>query len=193
MRETPSSRRRGRRRLPKIALVSLALGILASSCADDGRADRQRRLEQRMATLDQDQDGRISEAEFAARGTQGGPEFSAVRFRILDFDADGSLNAEELESGEGEGRGAAQRRPGARAERRLQRGGLRPALHLGRYDADGDGHLTRREFDQGFDGEDAPRALRRFTQLDADTNGVVDPDELRAARRAGRGRGRGGP
>jgi Ca2+-binding EF-hand superfamily protein len=53
--------------------------------------------------------------------------------------------------------------------------------HGGRADANGDGVLTRQEFDAG-------RAAM-FARLDADNNGVLSRDEMRARRHGRHGRG----
>ncbi|MAE70172.1 MAG: hypothetical protein CME06_06850 [Gemmatimonadetes bacterium] len=165
------------RALPRIALFALA--VLGSSCGEREDEGPSRSLADRLETMDADGDGRVSPAEFAARVERGTSEASEVRFRILDFDGDGFLSVDEL----GE-RDASEPKAEPKGEPR----GLkkrRSRLHLRQYDSDGDGSLTRNELDQGYDGNDAGRAMRRFVRLDTNSDGVLDTHELRSARMSG--------
>ncbi len=154
----------------------LTLGGLAMSCGEGGNDELPRSRAGRLALMDSDGDGRVSLAEFAAGADRGTSESTGVRFRILDYDSDGFLTVDELGDGDaGETR--------AKGKDRVER---RSALRMRQYDADGDGSVTLEEFDGGYEEEDAGRAMRRFVRLDANSDGVIDPRELRAGWRSGR-------
>ena len=130
-----------------------------------------------LAALDADKDGRLSKDELA----------QAVK--LMDkFDAnqDGFLDGVELRQAMG-GRGGRER--GAEGRGR-GRGGPGQMLleRTKRMDRDGDGTVTRKEFDQTQEGD--------FKRLDRNGDGVITEDEVRAlagggAGRRGEGRGRG--
>lgn len=103
---------------------------------------------ERAARFDTDQDGKISLEEFAAS------PMGAGRFDGLDKDGSGGLDRAELEAMlAGRGRGG----PGG--------GGARFADLIKRSDKDGDGKVTREEF-QG--------RPEMFERLDRNGDGVID-------------------
>jgi Ca2+-binding EF-hand superfamily protein len=103
--------------------------------------------------LDTDKDGKISKAEFAAQ--------SAERFARMDANGDGKIDATE-------------RSVAAEGGRRAGRG-------MDRLDADGDGVITRAEYDA--------RTGQRFARLDTNGDGFIDAAERQTAMsRMGRGR-----
>lgn len=110
-------------------------------------ADRLRRL----ARLDKDGDGKITRDEYQ------GP---APLFDRLDKDGDGSIGRDELP------------RPPATPKKGQARPAGAMADRLKAMDTDGDGKLTRAEY-QGN--------AKLFDRLDADSDGTLTGDELRSA------------
>ncbi len=114
--------------------------------------------------VDQDADGRISQAEFL--------EQSSERFRRLDSDGDGYLSSDEMRQNFGRSRGG--RPPGAGPG--MRRG---PGAMLDHLDEDGDGALSLPEIQAARPGFTA----ERFGELDQNHDGLITADE-----RPGRGR-----
>lgn len=112
-----------------------------------GAGDPEQRWKKMLENWDADNDGQISQEEFQ------GPE---QVFKILDRDGDGVITEEEGKQG-GERRGGMRAEPAERWKMLLER-----------WDADGDGQLSREEF-QGPD--------QVFDVLDADGDGVITQEE----------------
>jgi Ca2+-binding EF-hand superfamily protein len=166
-----------------LAAASLSVSALAETPRAEG-AEISKNTDHRMLQrYDTDRDGTISLQEFQAAGD--------ALFDKLDADGDGRISAEEFASAR---RWGGREHHGHRMERRAEgseaRGGAsrsetrQRGSHHGRHqywfarmDADGDGYVTRAEFD------DARMAL--FHALDVDGNGVIDASEL-PARKGGR-------
>lgn len=115
----------------------------AESDEQENREERPKRRGEGRGRWDTDGDGRMSAEEFP------GP---ADRFAELDRNEDGFIDREEMPAGRGGG----------------QRGrhGGNP---MERFDADGDGKISRREF---------PGPDDRFDDLDRDGDGAISTDEL---------------
>ena len=149
-----------------------------------------------LQRYDTDGDGMITLAEFQSAGD--------ALFARLDLDGDGRLSADEFKSArETFGRhardGRRDRADRPRREGEAERGrrdgaegrGAHRGAHAGshghrglvRMDADGDGFVSKAEFDDA--------RLARFGALDVNGNGVIDADELPQWRGKGEGRGYG--
>ncbi|HEX3888746.1 MAG TPA: signal transduction protein [Phenylobacterium sp.] len=113
-------------------------------------------LGQVFRNADADHDGVVTRAEFADAG--------ARLFARLDRDGDGYLTSADRSGRMGRRRNAS----GSGAAE-----GLTAAM-----DADGDGRISRDEFDRGFG--------RLFDRADANHDGVVDAQEMAALRPASR-------
>lgn len=150
-----------------IAAATLAAGgAIAGEPAEPGM---HRAGHPMVMRLDTDQDGKVSREEFEAG--------HAERFAQLDADGSGGLSFEEMAAGmhrhahgKGQGKAEGDRQAGERGERRLQYLQERYAA----ADADGDGSLSRAEFDA--------LGAARFGHMDANGDGAIEPGEM------GRGR-----
>lgn len=120
------------------------------------RAERDQRRTARLSRLDTDRDGQISRAE--------APPRLAERFARLDADRNGRLSATELQ----------RPRAGLQA-RRGEHSAQGPRV---RRDGDGDGVVTRAEFQAAV--------TARFTVMDGDRDGFVTRQERRVHRQARR-------
>jgi Ca2+-binding EF-hand superfamily protein len=163
-----------------LATAALSISALAGSIqaaepeARDGRGPGSRMLQRH----DADGDGLISLQEFQAASGQ--------MFARLDADGDGRVSAEELATaGLGPGQADREQRAGAGREGAREERAARMQQHRERrfaaMDADGDGQVSRAEFDDAH--------LERFNAMDANGNGVIDADE--APRRDGSRQGYG--
>ncbi len=128
-------------------------------------------VEEVIKHLDKDDDGRISKEE--------APEQMAEHFDHIDADGDGLVTADELKASRE--RRAGGQRPGGREGQ----GPPDPGEILSRFDKDDDGKISK---------EEAPEQMaEHFDHIDADGDGLVTADELKAApERRGGGRRPGG-
>jgi Ca2+-binding EF-hand superfamily protein len=153
-----------------LALTATALSFSALAATSDTAKTEAREARGGASWMlqrhDADGDGAISLQEFQAAGD--------AMFARLDADGDGRLSPAEL-AGAGRGWGKQDgERAGPRAERRSEDRAARMEQYRARWfsrmDADGDGYVTRAEFDDA--------RLARFSALDLNGNGVIDADEL---------------
>jgi Ca2+-binding EF-hand superfamily protein len=195
---------RSRRPFSRLALTLAALALFSAVAqAGSGKhhgkrlhADPARLLER----LDADGDGVITpeDVEDHERADR-----LLRRLERLDSDGDGRVTLTELEqaqlrareradrSGDGElsrrARHLAARKGGFQAKDADGDGRLSPAEFAGkgeifrRLDADGDGLILRSQLDQG---ERAGRKLQRFDRLDANHDGRLTREEIRAFQQA---------
>ena len=153
--------------------LALCLGLAAAGVSaadvpapgDTARAERRAQFEARFTAADADRDGRLDRVEAEAAGSH------LVRFfDRLDADADGELTREELAAAHG---------------RRGHRGHGGFAFFAGLVkgmDDDGDGAISRAEL-----GTKMPIWSDAFTTIDANADGRLERDELRAHARARHG------
>ena len=142
---------------------------------DDGYVTRrelrshmiERMAERRLARVDADGDGMVSEDEFIARA-ESAPT-PQERFAKRDRNDDGVLTADEM------GRRHADRSGKRRGH------GERPGKRFKRVDSDGDGRWSEAEF--LAHAEQRPEPAELFARLDADGDGELTRDELRRQRR----------
>ncbi len=149
----------------KILIVALIFApVVALAAAPGGR-----RIES-FKKADADGNGMLSRAEVEKSLPKLARQFDAI-----DANRDGNLAPEEIRAWSRARRG--HRRESARA--RFQE-------YFNKADTDGDGALSRAEAEQGM-----PRIARKFDAIDANRDGKVTQDEMRAwfqARRAARAR-----
>jgi Ca2+-binding EF-hand superfamily protein len=136
--------------MKKMMLAAVALSLLTAPAAhaqtEQTRAER--------PSMDPDGDGRISRAEMTAA--------ALARFDRLDADRNGTVTAEER-------RARFDARRGAR-DGEVRRGAA------ARFDANGDGQVSRAEYDQA---SEAARQ-RRFARVDLNSDGVWDRNEIQS-------------
>jgi len=163
-------------------LKSLTAATLMGAVALGGLAQAQTAPAPRPAPVqpmkaDADGDGRITRAEFLAR--------AEARFARLDTNRDGVVTREERRAGKTQKRhrgAGAMGGPFIPAQEAAppRAGGPRgPGGGLARMDADGDGRVTRAEFDAA--------SAARFDRMDTNRDGRVDATELAALPGGGRG------
>lgn len=171
-----------------IAAVALALGGVAHAAQEQRgwggpdanatvtRADAQAKAEAMFAKMDANSDGKVDQADMAARTGQ--------RFDAMDTDRNGALSRDEFMNGHQTMHGGAGhdghkmgKREGRRGERGAKAGMMRMA------DANGDGALSKQEAVAG--------ALKHFDMTDANKDGKLTPEERKAAHAKMRGRMKG--
>ena len=138
-----------------VTLILISAAGAAVAAGGDGK-HAGKRLDAMFERLDLNKDGAIDKGEIAAS--------RETRFTTSDTNADGLLTEAEIMA-------AAK----GRAERRVKR-------MLSRLDRDGDGAISRVEYDKRA----SKRGDRMFERLDANGDGKVTREEARTARREGR-------
>ncbi len=119
--------------------------------------------ERMLARVDTNGDGLISKAEHRA--------MVEARFARMDADKDGSVEAGEGRKGMGKAkwkRGGDRRGPGGPG------GPGGPAMAMKKADTNGDGAISRAEFDA--------QSAERFAKLDTNKDGKIDATEMQAQR-----------
>jgi len=193
-------------------VLSLLLPATLLFAGPGERPERSGKRGAKIQQLDTDGSGTLSAAE--VEGTR-----IAEHFSEIDADGDGELSKEELKA-------ARKGRKGKRGKgKRLDKDGngtlsaaevegTRLAEHFSEIDADGDGELSREEMraahearraerfaEQDTNGDGAlsesevegSRLARHFSRIDANDDGQLTPDELKAAhdkRKGKRGKGK---
>lgn len=140
--------------------------------------ERSERRNREFTKLDTDQNGVISKAEFEARDADRDAKRAEMRLKRFDLDNDGVISDAEKDT--------AKTRFAERKSQRLSDGGPREKGRKGpgkredriKRDADGDGLITRLEFDT------ATEAM--FDKLDANGDGVLTKGEGKQRRHKGR-------
>ncbi len=150
----------------------------AAMNAPQSRADAEAKVSAHFAKLDTNGDGSVTQAEADGARTAMHADRVNAHFESMDTNKDGSISRAEFDvahqgaggknmgkaDGDGEGGNGGGRKRGA---------------NLMRADANNDGKVTRAEM--------VSAAMARFDAADADKNGIVTPEERRAARQARRG------
>lgn len=147
------------------ALV-LASGIALAQAGNPDpearRAEWQAKADTRFAEADKDADGRIDRVEAQAFG-----ERFNTHFDRIDANKDGELDKQELAQARRHGHRG---RDGMRSHMAYQRGLIKG------MDDDGDGAVSRAEL-----GNKMPRWSENFATIDANKDGELSREELRAA------------
>jgi Ca2+-binding EF-hand superfamily protein len=133
----------------KLALL-LTIFALATSACSHRRAWGER--SESLETADRDGDGQVSRAEFL--------EARHARFLQLDRNSDGFIAADDF---------------GRRLKRNADRQG-RLETAIREMDANGDGRVSRAEFDS--------QSQKNFQRLDGDGNGLLTSPEIAAGAQA---------
>ncbi|MES2338533.1 MAG: hypothetical protein V4537_10590 [Pseudomonadota bacterium] len=138
---------------------------------------------------DTNADGKVTRAEFVRQ--------AETRFAMLDTNRDGSLTREEQRAGHGRKSARGPRDamggpfeptagqdtpPPPTAGGDAMRGPRRPGGGMARLDTDGDGKVTRAEYDT--------QSTKRFARMDTNGDGTVDATEMAALPGGGRMGGR---
>ena len=143
----------------------LAAPVLAQTAApparEGGHERWQQRADQKFGEADSNHDGSISQSEWQSARLREANEF----FKRLDSNHDGKLVRAEMEAARGE-------RMGKRGERMGRHGEQLRAL-----DTDGDQMLSKAEI-----GNNMPRLAADFDRLDANRDGKLSREEIRAGR-----------
>ncbi|MBI1186225.1 MAG: hypothetical protein GC206_02665 [Alphaproteobacteria bacterium] len=145
-----------------LPLAALALASVATAEDSPARAPHQR---PDLRAADANGDGAVSRAEFTAA--------HAARFAQMDANGDGVIDASERPA-----RRRGPPRDGAAAPPAgAQEAGARPPRGM-RPDADGDGRITRAEFDASL--------AAMFDHIDANDDGAIAGEEFERRRHRGR-------
>lgn len=140
------------KRIPLVAALAFASSAALALAADGPGHGPRGQMHERIKQADANGDGMLSKEEAKAL-----PRISA-HFDEIDTNRDGQITMEELR---------------AFHKAQMQQ---RHAEHWKKIDTDGDGRISRIEAQQN-----APRLFERFDQIDANGDGYITPDELRAA------------
>jgi hypothetical protein len=145
----------------KRSLIAALLLLPAIGFAADNAATAQSPRAVHFSKADTNRDGKLSRAEVERAMPQLSRSFDSI-----DTDKDGQLSRRELSVWKKAHRGE-----------RL----AKAAQRFKHADTDGDGAISRAEAEQH-----APRLARRFDAIDANRDGKLTPEELRAYREARR-------
>lgn len=124
-----------------------------------------------LERADTNGDGQISKAENRAA--------VEARFARMDANGDGTIGADERRKGRGMGKGKRARAQAAAGETMGTPGAMKAGHAMKRADSDGDGAITKAEFDA--------QSAQRFAKLDANGDGKIDATEMQAERGKKRG------
>lgn len=149
----------------------LIIGLLASATVlaqtaapspqDGGRERWKERADAKFGEADSNHDGNISQSEWQSASLRAANE----HFQRMDSNRDGKLSRTEMDQ--------------ARSQRMAKRGHGREERRerLRALDKDGDQQLSRAEI-----GNSMPRLAADFDRLDANRDGKLSRDEIRAGR-----------
>ena len=145
----------------KTVIALTAAGLAAASflvlAAPQG-GPHEGRFAERLKAADTNGDGAISRAE-----AQAGLPMIARHFDQIDANKDGQITQDELRAFHEQRRVAMEQKRGE---------------HWKKIDTDGDGRISRAEAQAN-----APRLFEHFDAIDANRDGFITPDEMRAAHR----------
>jgi Ca2+-binding EF-hand superfamily protein len=139
------------------ATATVAFAASDAPAPDEARAQRmQEHADKMFSETDSNHDGKISQSEWQSARLREATE----KFNKLDTNRDGKLSREEIAAG--------------REQRMGHRGaGMREKLRG--LDTDGDQQLSRAEI-----GDQLPKLAENFDRLDANADGKLSRDEIRA-------------
>ena len=159
----------------------LLAGLLASTCvlaqgaapppADGARQRWHESAEAKFTEADSNHDGNISQSEWQSARLREAKE----SFQRIDLNRDGKLSRTEMDQARSQRMAGRRDRMGERRER------------LRAIDTDGDQQLSRAEI-----GDNLPRLAADFDRLDANRDGKLSREEIRAGRPQRGGEGEGG-
>ena len=144
-----------------LASTSVLAQTAAPPAAEGGRQRWHDFAEQKFTDADSNHDGNISQSEWQSARLREAKE----GFQRMDLNRDGKLSRTEMEQ-------AHSQRMGERRDKMHERG-----ERLRGLDADGDQQLSRAEI-----GDSLPRLAADFDRLDANRDGKLSREEIRAGR-----------
>lgn len=145
-----------------------ALANPADADHDARRAEWQAKADARFAEADKDRDGRIDRVEAQAFGERFGKNFDR-----MDANTDGEIDKQEIAQARRHMRDGQRGHRGMHSHMAFQRGLVKG------MDDDGDGAVSRAEL-----GNKVPKWSENFAAIDADADGKLSREELRAHMRA---------
>jgi Ca2+-binding EF-hand superfamily protein len=154
-----------------VTALSWAQGTPPAPGANDQRHEQMKQkheqmkqqFEERFKKADTDGDGALSKAE----AEKGMPRL-AKEFDAIDANKDSKITPDEIRT---------YMQAHVREHRKEMRGEMKARFeeHFKKADTDGDGALSKAEAEKGM-----PRLARNFDAIDANKDGKITPDEIRA-------------
>ena len=154
-------------------------GMLSKDEIKAHRKARKSKMEdRRFDEVDSNKDGMISKAEKAAFKEQKSAKRAEMRLKRMDTDGDGVVSDAEKETMKAKRKA---KKAEMMAERKARKADRPERI---KPDADGDGFITRAEFDAS--------SIAMFDRLDANNDGVLTKGEGKKRGKKGRGHGKRG-
>lgn len=138
--------------------------------AEQMRAKHQERMQEHFRRADKDGDGALSKAEAEAAMPRLAKDFDAI-----DANKDGKITQEELRAYGAKHHADWKRHHAQGGGRDAQAMRMRFAERFKKADTDGDGALSKAEAEKSM-----PRIAKHFDEIDANKDGKITQDEIKA-------------